>query len=323
VTHEDLRALLPAYAAGALDTEVFESVRAHLASGCLLCLQEVYDRPVGLPRTAFREAPEPAPAQPPPEPTPPPPVANPPVPTVRHVGLVAAVVVLGLALAACVTWMIVELQTRLASEQATAARATARLGEAETARAALTARIEALAQAADVAHDAASRETAAEREAHAEVAAELEAAREQIATLTRTLKRREGDLERMRLGLDGRDTLHDLVATPGLDLLRLRPVAPFRDVRAHALWRPGARSLLVYAFGLPTLPTEATYRVRIALDQAQNAERTLTPTPKGEATAAITFDHPPTHIQDIQILLDPPGKQVLAWTPAEWTAPSP
>ena len=48
VTHEELRALLAPYAAGVLDDETSQAVRAHLAGGCLACLDELFAHPVGL-----------------------------------------------------------------------------------------------------------------------------------------------------------------------------------------------------------------------------------------------------------------------------------
>src|SRR5206468_1244201 len=65
VTHGELRPLLAGYAAGTLDEAGSEAVRAHLADGCVACLRDVFDRPVGLPRTpASPAAPAPRPAPP-------------------------------------------------------------------------------------------------------------------------------------------------------------------------------------------------------------------------------------------------------------------
>src|SRR5436190_3906960 len=61
VTHEELRALLAPYAAGALDDETSQAVRAHLAGGCLACLDELFGHPVGLPRAVVPETPTPTP----------------------------------------------------------------------------------------------------------------------------------------------------------------------------------------------------------------------------------------------------------------------
>ncbi|HZP42535.1 MAG TPA: zf-HC2 domain-containing protein [Candidatus Binatia bacterium] len=67
MTHEELRRLLPAYAAGELDLADAALVQAHLSAGCLACLAEIFDRPIG---AAARGRALP-PAFPAPEPAPP------------------------------------------------------------------------------------------------------------------------------------------------------------------------------------------------------------------------------------------------------------
>src|SRR5437899_2001015 len=94
VTHEELRALLASYAAGALDCEASAAVRALLAEGCLACLDELFVHPVGLPRAVAPQSPPDAPPAP------------------SRGGLVVGIVGLSLALAAAVGWMIVELRAR-------------------------------------------------------------------------------------------------------------------------------------------------------------------------------------------------------------------
>jgi hypothetical protein len=46
VTHEEVRGLLPRYAAGVLEERIAEVVRGHLAEGCLDCLQYVFGPPL-------------------------------------------------------------------------------------------------------------------------------------------------------------------------------------------------------------------------------------------------------------------------------------
>src|SRR5437867_1822378 len=115
VTHEELRPLLAGYAAGTLDEAGCEVVRAHLADGCVACLLDVFDRPVGLPRTP----PAPA-ASPPPEPE----AADGARP---RRGLRQVAVGLGLVLAALGVWAIGELRGREAAyrDQATSVAAAA------------------------------------------------------------------------------------------------------------------------------------------------------------------------------------------------------
>jgi hypothetical protein len=49
VTHEELRALVPAYAAGLLSVPQTDALQMHLAAGCAECLGNLYSHPVGLP----------------------------------------------------------------------------------------------------------------------------------------------------------------------------------------------------------------------------------------------------------------------------------
>jgi len=48
--HAEIAALIPRYAAGALQGDMERSVRSHLASGCAACRRELYRRPVGVTR---------------------------------------------------------------------------------------------------------------------------------------------------------------------------------------------------------------------------------------------------------------------------------
>src|SRR5689334_13965647 len=176
VTHEELHALLPEYAAGTLDVEASQAVRAHLAGGCLECLNDVFVRPVGLPRSA---GPPPAPA----------PRAAPPEPRARRGrALEAAVVVLAVAVAAGVAWTIAELRGREAAYRAQATAAASQLAETDAVRRDLAARVPALERDAESARAEAARQAAAIREtaeASARVQNELDAAHERIETLLR------------------------------------------------------------------------------------------------------------------------------------------
>jgi len=55
VTHEEVRGLLPRYAAGVLSDSLAEAVRDHLATGCVGCLGDVFGRPLAT--TGGRPAP--------------------------------------------------------------------------------------------------------------------------------------------------------------------------------------------------------------------------------------------------------------------------
>src|SRR5437773_1899630 len=134
VTHEELRPLLAGYAAGTLDEAGCEAVRVHLASGCVACLHDVFDRPVGLPRTP---------------PGPPAPAPRPASAARQPRGLGVLAVGLGLVLAALGVRTIGELRGRQAGTAA-------RVAELEPERGTLSARVAALE------HDAAAARPAPE-----------------------------------------------------------------------------------------------------------------------------------------------------------------
>jgi hypothetical protein len=310
VTHEELHALLPAYAEGTLDGTTSEAVRAHLACGCLECLQEVFGRPVGLPRVA----PPPA-SRPEPHPLP---VLTAAVPIVapRRRGLEVAVVVLALALAAVAAWTIAELRGREATYRAQAAATAAQLAEAEAARRELVTRGHGLERDLAGAEAEAARQAEAVREtaeASARLQTELDAARERIATLTRGLRRRDSEIDRLLQSFDDERALRGLLATPGMEVLPLKPVAPFRDVRGQALWHPGRDTVLVYAFGLPPLATRSTYRVRVALDDGQEvpgpAFRVDT---RSDIAIPVRIEGNGARLREIQVVIDPAAQPVLA-----------
>src|SRR5689334_1822671 len=240
VTHDEVRPRLAAYAAGALDAVAAEEIRAHLASGCESCLQELFGRPVGLPRAA-PEPPAPLAS------ADPAPVAAGPAPRGR--GLVVAFVLLAAALAATVGWTVVELRARDAARRAEATRIARELAAAEHARAAAQARAAGLDRdVAELRDSLAHAAQAAPSTDDPGLHEELDSARERIATLTQQLHRRERDLQRS-LGNGSAEAVREAVEAPGVELLRLGPVAPFHDVRGHALWHPGAERILLYAYG--------------------------------------------------------------------------
>jgi hypothetical protein len=59
MTHDELRALMPAYAAGLLSGSQVDSLRTHLASGCAECLGDLFTRRMGLPAVPAKERPPP------------------------------------------------------------------------------------------------------------------------------------------------------------------------------------------------------------------------------------------------------------------------
>jgi hypothetical protein len=298
VTHDEAHALLGSYAAGTLDDDASEAVRAHLTAGCLDCLREVFGRPVGLPRAA--------PSIPP----------SPPAVTVTRprVGPVAAVAILALALAALGGWTIVDLQASIATARARSRDLESRLDDAETARLALAARMDALERQAAAAGEEAARAASRAQEIgedRGRLAEDLQATQDRLDAVTRDLRRRSREAQRLRLGLDGRDAVDGLLGSPDLQVLPLQPVAPFRDVRGHALAAPGSNMLALYALGLPPAPVGAHYRVRIGLDDGREIPGpALVP---DHAPAVLHLDTPPTTIRTIDVILEPAGRPILTW----------
>jgi hypothetical protein len=295
VTHEEVRALVPAYAAGALDEFASEAVRAHLATGCAACLADVYARPVGLPRgdNASRSIVVPA-------------------PRARYrAGLGTAVVVLALALAAAVAWIVAELRGREAESRAEAARTAERLTDVVASRANLTARLEALEREVAASAEAASRATAALRAAGDESARlrdELAAAGARVDALRARVRRRDDEIGRLRLGGVGRSG--EMLAAPGAELLPLHALAPFRDGRGHVLWSAAGDGGVAYLFGLP----RANYRLRVLLDDG----REVSGTPfgvdgDGTAVVAVPTDTSHVHPRAVEVVLEPAGRSVLGW----------
>ena len=307
MTHEEVRALLPAYAAGALEEGACDLVRTHLASGCLECLHDVFARPVGLSRPA-REAgvqePLPSPAEA---------VAG----VARRPGLVAAVVVLSLALGATVAWMIIELRAGEATYREQAARVAARLAEADTARVRLEARLASVERQIVGAQEEAERQAEAARAAAEETARvreELEEARARVAQLTRDLRRRETAAGRQNRGPDAQRAVQALLATPGTELVPLWPAPPFRDVRGHVVWNATSDVVFVYAFGLPPLPPGGTYRVRLGLeDGGERAGSPLSPDARGAAAVVVALDGTAARLREIDVVMEPGDQPVLVW----------
>jgi len=302
VTHDEVRPRLAAYAAGDLDAVAAEEIRAHLASGCESCLQELFGRPVGLPR-AVPEPPAPAP------PSAPAPVASDAAPPAR--GLVVAVVVLLAALAATVGWMVVELRARDAAHRAEATRTARELAAAERARAAAQARAATLDR--DVAELRDSLAQAAQAPAPPDdpgLHEELDSARGRIAALTQALHRHTRELA----ANSSTEAVREAVEAPDIELIRLGPVAPFRDVRGHALWHPGAERILVYAYGLPPLRDGGRYRVDVELADGRRLDGTPFPVgASGQATVPVRVEPSGESPRALRVVLEPGGRPVLDW----------
>jgi hypothetical protein len=299
MTHEEARPRLGAYAAGALDDLVSEGVRAHLASGCSECLQDLFVRPVGLPRqtNGVERGPVPAPS------------------SSQSRGLVVAVVALAAALATAVGWMALELRARRAAHRNQEARAARELAEAERARVALVERLAVVdRELADLRAAPAPPAEPVPADEHAERQEELDQAEGRVAMLGETLRRREREIGRLRAALAGDETIRAAVEAPDLELLRLAPGAPFRDVRGHALWHPGADRVVVYAYGLPPLSEAARYRIEVALaDGRLVVGPAFTVGPGGEATVPVPVEGGRVSPRELRLTLEPGGRLVLGW----------
>ena len=324
VTHDELRALLGAYAAGALSESAAEAVRAHLASGCKECLHDVFSRPVGLQPT--REAEPAREVTEPPRDVPETPATS--VPPARRVrrgrrwGLVVAIVLLALALATFASWTIYDLREREAAHHGEAVRLAARVSELETARAELNTaraelntRIEALGQDREAAREEAVRQAEAVRataEENASLKAELEAARARIATLSRGVQRRDTEISQLLAGGDEERVMRELAATPGLELVRLRPIPPVTDAGGHVLWHPARDTLVLYAFDLPPLAEGARYRVRLRLGDGRVEEGPVfRPGPRGDVALPIRVNGGPLPLREVQVVRDATAEPVL------------
>jgi hypothetical protein len=213
-------------------------------------------------------------------------------------------------------WTIAELRGREAAYRAQATAAASQLAETESVRRDLAARVPALEREADSARTEAARQAAAIREtaeASARVQNELDAAHERIETLLRGIRRRDGEIDRLLQSFDGDHALRGLLATPGMEVLPLKPVAPFRDVRGQVLWHPANDTVLVYAFGLPPLAARSAYRIRVALDDGREI-----PGPpfrvdsRSDVAVPLRLDAAGARLKDVEVVIDPAAQPVLA-----------
>ncbi|TMA39319.1 MAG: zf-HC2 domain-containing protein [Deltaproteobacteria bacterium] len=288
MTHDELRAVLPPYAAGELEEEPAEVVRAHLATGCPDCLGALFRLPVGRPRSRWEAG----------------------LRRERRLAPATAVV-LALALAALVGWTIRDLRQREAERRAESVRAAARLIEVETARAEAVARSDAFGRTleavrAEVAEArAAARGAAGER---ARLEAELAAAEARSGSLLRSIRRRDAEIDRLLGGAPER-TLADLAAMPGFGVARLEPRTS-DGARGHLLWHPARAAALLYAFGLPA--AGRSYRVELELDDGRvQAGPAFAAGSDGEAILPIRLPVVGARLRGVTVVQDPGARPVL------------
>jgi hypothetical protein len=298
VTHEEVRPLLPAYAAGTLPDELVDQVRAHLASGCLSCLGAVYDHPVGLPRAGR-------------------PIHQPPDRTPGR-GILPLAILAGLAAVAAGGWgwNLWRLRTERADHAWTLASERARLTAMAEERAELATRLTELEGQAGTARRRVDEAIGAHGDAEAERArleGALAEAQRRLDEAERDLARRDRRIGRLLAGVDGRQPLRKLLDAPGLELVRLEPAGVFRDVRGHVLWNPSAGTLAVYAYDLPRLPGDRAYRLRLLVDgQVLRPEIPLSRDGSGLAVATVRLNGDPARLAEVQVVRDPGEEPVLA-----------
>jgi len=298
VSHEELRALVPDYAAGDLDWGRATAVRAHLVSGCGECLTELFSRPVGLPRPALGDGH--------------PLVAKPGL--ARRIAAAAFVVVL-LGLVGLTAWTIVELHRGEVESRRLLESLGRRVSETEKMRAGLAARAAALERDLAAARDEVARhaaEAAAGADAIGRLRLELGTAQDRIEALGRSVRRRDVEIGRLMMRAGEQDALSELLASPRLDIIRLRPVAPFRDVRGHVLWQPGGAAIVVYAFGLPHLRGGGRYRVRLELDGDGSSDGPAFVATDGAVVLAVPMPSGSAHLRGVEVVQDTSRDPILA-----------
>ena len=96
-------------------------------------------------------------------------------------------------------------------------------------------------------------------------------------------------------------------------LVQLRAVPPFKDPHGRVRWDPNQGRLQLFASDLPPLPAGAVYRVRFRLDDGRlQTGPTLYPGTDGAVSGAVAIGGDAPRLQEIQVVLDPPARPVLA-----------
>ena len=299
VSHEEVRRFLPRYAAGDLSSADADAVRAHLAGGCAGCLAEVFRHPVGLPvparRTGRTRARRPA--------------------LWRHAFRPAIVAAWGLGSIVGVIGVLAFLPAvRMGGRDGGPLVEAERFRAVETARMALTARVERLERERDRAEIEADRQAEAVKaanEASAALRRQLESAAAAPALVEPGAVGPGRQLERLLGSVDARRVFDRLTSLPGVELLRLTAVAPYEEVRGHVLWHPALPDVAVYAFGLPPPPDSALYRVRLVdTDGVVEEAAAFRPAPGGDIALPVRMGGR-IGLRTVEVVCDPDATPVL------------
>lgn len=165
--------------------------------------------------------------------------------------------------------------------------------------------------------DANDRARAAEAES-VEQAAAVAALEAQL----QAAKRRVDELDRKQLMAPLRSrrpestAAESMLAAPDARLMPLRPVGMFQDVRGHVVWRPGSGGVVVYGFGLPRLPHERTYNVRVDVGGGEAVTiPKLRPDERGRMIVPVRLPSGAHAVTGVRIARDLDGDAVLASGP--------
>ena len=300
VTHDDLRTLLPRYAAGDLDEAEALVIRNHLQTGCAECFEAVFRRDDAPTQTAV------VPVMPRARGA----VVR-PAPAAPRASSRRWLIGVGLLLLVAA---VVLLAARERERRADAARGAAELQQAradlERARRELDARSAAAAVVQSEVEGEARRQAAAARAnatANAELASRLASAEARIQELSQGVRRREVEIGRLLSGTELR-ALGDLAATPGVAVLRLAATPIAAGARGHVLWHPARERIVLYVFDLP----EGRYRPRVRFDNGVVAAGPVLRLDKhGEAATAIELGVRAARMRGIEVVREPGEDRVL------------
>jgi hypothetical protein len=307
VTHDDLRTLLPRYAAGELDEAEALVIRNHLQTGCAACFEAVFAHDAAAARAAVALVTPPARGG----------IVVPAAGASRASSSRWVIGVLLLLLAAAVVLLAARERERRADADRGAADLQQARTELERARRELDSRSTAAsaAQAAAAAAQAAA-ESEARRQTEAaqanaaandELARRLASAEARIEELSRGVRRREVEIGRLLAGTEVR-ALGDLAATPGVAVLRLVATPIAAGARGHALWHPARERIVLYVFDLP----EGRYRPRVRFDNGVVAAGpVLRLDNHGEAATAIELGVRAARMRGVEVVREPGEDRVL------------